>query len=105
MAVWPSGSANATLLYNAGMLIRTERGTDRAAVHAVNAAAFPTPAEADLVDALRRQASDVETVYTAYVVDAAQQLVQDEFHCVPRGKVDVKGKIAMEMYFVSRITR
>jgi putative acetyltransferase len=56
MAVWPSGSANATLLYNAGMLIRTERGTDRAAVHAVNAAAFPTPAEADLVDALRRQA-------------------------------------------------
>jgi len=38
------------------MLIRDERETDHAAVHAVNAAAFPTPLEADLVDALRRQA-------------------------------------------------
>lgn len=38
------------------MLIREERDTDRDAVHAVNAAAFPTPLEADLVDALRRQA-------------------------------------------------
>lgn len=38
------------------MLIRAERDTDRAAVHRVNAAAFPTPAEAGLVDALRRQA-------------------------------------------------
>ncbi len=38
------------------MLIRAEKDTDRAAIHAVNAAAFPTPAEADLVDALRRQA-------------------------------------------------
>jgi putative acetyltransferase len=33
--------------------IRAEEEADRAAVHAVNAAAFPTPAEADLVDALR----------------------------------------------------
>ncbi|CAL9585707.1 GNAT family N-acetyltransferase [Streptomyces sp. enrichment culture] len=32
---------------------RPETDTDRAAVHAVNAAAFETPAEADLVDALR----------------------------------------------------
>ncbi|MFF8382717.1 GNAT family N-acetyltransferase [Streptomyces kanasensis] len=32
---------------------RPETDADRAAVHAVNAAAFPTPAEADLVDALR----------------------------------------------------
>ena len=38
------------------MLIRDERGADKAAIHAVNAAAFPTPEEADLVDALRRQA-------------------------------------------------
>ncbi len=38
------------------MLIRAEKDTDRAAIHAVNAAAFPTPAEADLVDALRLQA-------------------------------------------------
>ena len=37
-------------------LIRAERDTDRAAVHALNAAAFPTPLEADLVDALRREA-------------------------------------------------
>ncbi|WP_338702459.1 N-acetyltransferase [Streptomyces sp. Q6] len=32
---------------------RPETDADRAAVHAVNVAAFPTPAEADLVDALR----------------------------------------------------
>lgn len=38
------------------MLIRAERDSDIPAIHAVNAAAFPTPAEADLVDALRRQA-------------------------------------------------
>ena len=38
------------------MLIRAERDTDHAAVHALNAAAFPTSAEADLVDALRREA-------------------------------------------------
>ena len=41
------------------MLIRTEKETDHAAVHAVNAAAFPTPLEADLVDALRRQAHPI----------------------------------------------
>jgi len=38
------------------MLIRPERETDHATVHAINAAAFPTPLEADLVDALREQA-------------------------------------------------
>lgn len=32
---------------------RPERPEDAAVVHAINAAAFPTPAEADLVDALR----------------------------------------------------
>jgi putative acetyltransferase len=37
------------------MLIRAERQGDRANVHAVNAAAFETPAEATLVDALREQ--------------------------------------------------
>lgn len=41
------------------MLIRAERDTDIPAVHAVNAAAFPTAAEADLVDALRRQANPI----------------------------------------------
>lgn len=35
------------------MEIRTEQPRDRAAVRAVHEAAFPTPAEADLVDALR----------------------------------------------------
>ncbi|MFF8961065.1 GNAT family N-acetyltransferase [Streptomyces sp. NPDC014894] len=35
---------------------RPEQPEDVAAVHAVNAAAFPTPAEADLVDALRTDA-------------------------------------------------
>lgn len=38
------------------MLIRAEEHNDRAAVHAVNAAAFDTEAEANLVDALRARA-------------------------------------------------
>ena len=38
------------------MLIRAEEQRDRAAVHAVNVSAFETPAEANLVDALRDQA-------------------------------------------------
>ncbi|MDH3513308.1 MAG: N-acetyltransferase [Gammaproteobacteria bacterium] len=41
------------------MLIRDEEQQDRAAVHAVNASAFETPAEADLADALREQAHPV----------------------------------------------
>ena len=36
-------------------LIRSEEEKDRTAVHALNVAAFETPTEADLVDALRRQ--------------------------------------------------
>ena len=38
------------------MLIRAEEQRDWAAVHAVNVSAFETPAEANLVDALRAQA-------------------------------------------------
>lgn len=38
------------------MLIRAEEPGDWAAVHAVNVSAFETPAEANLVDALRKQA-------------------------------------------------
>ena len=38
------------------MLIRAEENTDWPAVHAINVAAFGTPAEANLVDALRQQA-------------------------------------------------
>ncbi len=38
------------------MLIRAETENDRMAVYAVNAAAFETPSEARLVDALREQA-------------------------------------------------
>jgi putative acetyltransferase len=38
------------------LLIRAEEQRDWAAVHAVNVAAFETPAEANLVDALREQA-------------------------------------------------
>lgn len=38
------------------MLIRAETGTHRAAVHALLVAAFPTVAEAELVDRLRAQA-------------------------------------------------
>ncbi len=39
------------------MHIRDEEDRDRAAVYAVNAAAFETPAEARLVEALRARAS------------------------------------------------
>ncbi len=38
------------------MLIRAERGNDKAAIYEVNVSAFETPAEAELVDALREQA-------------------------------------------------
>lgn len=41
------------------MIVRAERPEDRAAVRAVHLAAFETNAEADLVDALRDQASPV----------------------------------------------
>lgn len=41
------------------MLVRAEQERDRAAVHAVNVAAFETSSEADLVDALREQAEPV----------------------------------------------
>ena len=41
------------------MLIRAEREEDCGAVHALNAAAFETPAEANLVDALRAQAQPI----------------------------------------------
>jgi putative acetyltransferase len=41
------------------VLIRDEEQKDRVAVHAVNVSAFETPAEAELVDALREQAHPV----------------------------------------------
>jgi len=41
------------------MEIREERETDHTAVHAVNISAFETPSEANLADALRKQATPV----------------------------------------------
>ena len=41
------------------MLVRPETEDDRDAVRAVNVAAFDTPLEADLVDALRREATPI----------------------------------------------
>ena len=41
------------------MLIRNEEEKDLVAVHAVNASAFESPAEANLVDVLRKQAQPV----------------------------------------------
>ncbi len=41
------------------MRVREEEKRDRDSVHALNVAAFETPAEADLVDALREQARPV----------------------------------------------
>lgn len=45
--------------YNDSMQIRDEIHGDRAAVHAIHVASFPTPAEAGLVDQLRRDGSAV----------------------------------------------
>ena len=42
-----------------GLTIRPERDSDAPAVRRVNLAAFPTAAEADLVDSLRRQGASV----------------------------------------------
>lgn len=42
--------------------VRSESPADRAAVHALNAAAFGQPAEADLVDALRDEAGVISLV-------------------------------------------
>ncbi len=41
------------------MIVRAEESQDASAVRAVNRAAFETAAEANLVDALRRQARPV----------------------------------------------
>jgi putative acetyltransferase len=41
------------------VLVRTEEEKDSAAVHTLNASAFESPAEANLVDALRKQAHTV----------------------------------------------
>ena len=41
------------------MLIQVEKATDREAIYAINASAFPTQAEAELVDALREQAHPI----------------------------------------------
>jgi putative acetyltransferase len=53
------------------MLIRTEEESDWIAVHAVNAAAFETALEANLVDALRQQAQPVVSL----VAEADQTVV------------------------------
>jgi putative acetyltransferase len=44
------------------MLIRPEEPKDHAAVHAVNASAFETPAEASLVEMLRKEAHPVISI-------------------------------------------
>ncbi|MGD6741976.1 GNAT family N-acetyltransferase [Streptomyces sp. BH106] len=53
---------------------RPETGDDRASVHAVNAAAFPTEAEADLVDALRDD-KDAWLEGLSYVAEASDGTV------------------------------
>jgi len=53
------------------MIIRAEKEDDRDAVHAVNEAAFDTPSEADLADALRKQADPLVSL----VADDSGQIV------------------------------
>src|SRR6185295_4209812 len=53
-AAWPPGAPH--------MLVRAEEQRDWAAVHAVNVAAFETPEEANLVDALREHARPIASL-------------------------------------------
>ncbi len=53
------GRYNKLDMGRAPVVIRPEAASDRAAVRAVNASAFETPAEADLVDALREEAKPI----------------------------------------------
>ena len=53
------------------MIIRAETSEDRESVHRVNELAFPTPSEADLVDALREKAHP----YISLVAIAEDQVV------------------------------
>lgn len=53
------------------MLIRPERGDDHAAVHALNASEFESPAEANLVDRLRRETEP----YVSLVAEADGRVV------------------------------
>ncbi len=55
------------------MLIRTEKENDKDAVRVVNMSAFETPAEADLVDALREQA---QRIVSFVAEDGGRVLVQ-----------------------------
>ena len=48
-----------------GVDVRPETGADRPAVHALHAAAFPTDAEARLVDVLRKSAPDYISLVAA----------------------------------------
>jgi putative acetyltransferase len=63
--------------------IRAEADTDRAAIHAVNTAAFETSAEADLVDALRAKAgplislvAEVDEQIVGHILFSAVSLAQ-----------------------------
>ena len=57
------------------LLIRAEERADRAAVRAVLASAFPTPAEADLVDALREQARPLISLVAEGLEDIAGHIL------------------------------
>lgn len=57
------------------MQIRPERAADHAAVRALHAAAFETPAEAALVDRLRREASPLVSIVAVETDAAAGGLV------------------------------
>jgi putative acetyltransferase len=53
------------------MLIRAERRNDKAAIYEVNVSAFETPAEAELVDALREQAEP----FISLVAEDADEII------------------------------
>ncbi len=57
------------------MLIRAEKDNDRDAVYAINASAFPTPSEADLVDALRDQAQPIVSLVAEEAGDVVGHIV------------------------------
>lgn len=56
---WPGEGVRTRAESTSKVLIRPEREDDRSGIRAVNTAAFETSLEADLVDALRREASPI----------------------------------------------
>jgi len=63
------------------MRIRPEEEKERGAVHDLNVAAFETPAEADLVDALRREADPIVSLVADDDGEIVGHIMSRRFRC------------------------